>query len=363
MKQGSRRVEKLDAVRGIAALMVVIGHCGGLSLFGLVEHPMFRWLEVLWDGESAVIMFFLLSGYVLALQLGSSSPPGFWQYLTRRVFRVWPAFAVTVVLAWLVLVTMGIPVDAGPQHGEPSIPDWHDLVGNLLMIGNEYAINPPVWSLYVEMRLSVVFPLLFVLATRVSAFWAVVVSLILSVGLSRAVHWPVPELFRSFASSSRYIILFVIGAVLAQAGNPFERAFVTIGAPLKSVLLGIALACLLYRFVVVDGQMLPLAGYVRWCGVALLFVFCLYSDWAAKLLNHRIPLFLGSVSYGVYLTHFPILLCVKRLVGGAFVAYAVVLGSILAGWAINKFVEQPMIKAGRRVSAKLPSPAGLKEMR
>ena len=363
MEQVSRRVAKLDAVRGIAALMVVIGHCGGLSLFGLAEQPLFRWLEVLWDGESAVIMFFLLSGYVLALQLGSPAPPGFWQYVTRRVFRIWPAFVVTVVLAWLVFVTLGIPVDAGPQHGAPRIPDWPDLVSNLLMIGNEYAIDPPVWSLYVEMRLSVVLPLLFVLAKRASAFWAVVLSLILSVCLSRAVHWPVPEFFQSIASSSRYIVLFVAGAVLAQAGNPFEKAFQTSGTPLKSVLLGIALACLFYRFVVVNGQILPLAGYVRWCGVALLFVFCLYSEGAAKLLNHSIPLFLGSVSYGVYLTHFPILLCVKRLVGGPFVIYLVVLGSILAGWVINQFVEQPMIKAGRRVSAKLPSSDGLMGMR
>jgi peptidoglycan/LPS O-acetylase OafA/YrhL len=296
-------------------------------------------------------MFFLLSGYVLSLQLGSSNPPHFWQYLVRRVFRIWPAFAVTVVLAWLVFVTLGIPVDAGSQHGPPRIPDLPDLVSNLLMIGNEYAIDPPVWSLFVEMRLSVVFPLLFVLARSVSAFWAAVLSLMLSVCLSRAVHWPVPEFFQSIASASRYIVLFVVGAVLAQAGNPFEKAFAGIGAIWRHALLALAMACLLYRFVEINGRTLPQAGYIRWLGTTLLFVFCLYWKPMEPVLNKRIMLFLGRVSYGVYLTHFPILLCAQKLFSGSFLTCLVVLSSILAGWGLNNWVEQPMIGVGRRLSS------------
>lgn len=351
MTQSLQRVAKLDSVRGLAALMVVIGHCGGLSLFGLVENPSFRWLAILWDGESAVIMFFLLSGYVLSLQLGSATPPNFWQYLVRRVFRIWPAFAVTVVLAWLLYVTLGILVDAGPQHGAPRIPDWHDLVSNLLMIDNEYAIDPPVWSLYVEMRLSAVFPLFFLLTRRVSAIGALLVSLILSIGLSRAVHWPLPEFVLSLASASRYIVLFVVGAVLAQAGNPVAKAFSAMGAIWRHALLALAIACLLYRFVEINGRTLPLAGYMRWLGTTLLFVFCLYWKPMEPALNKGIMLFLGRVSYGVYLTHFPILLCAQKLVSGSFLTCLVVLSSILAGWGLNKWVEQPMIGVGRRLSS------------
>jgi peptidoglycan/LPS O-acetylase OafA/YrhL len=351
MEQVSRRVAKLDSVRGIAALMVVIGHCGGFSFFGLADSPSFRWLAILWDGESAVVMFFLLSGYVLSLQLGSPAPPNFWQYLVRRVLRIWPAFAVTVVLAWLVFVTLGIPVDAGHHHGAPRIPGWHDLVSNLLMIGNEYAIDPPVWSLYVEMRLSVVFPLFFLLTKRVSAIWALLLSLMLSIVLSRAVHWPLPEFVLSLASTSRYIVLFVVGAVLAQAGNPVEKAFVGMGAILRYALLALALTCLLYRFVEINGQMLPLAGYIRWLGTTLLFLFCLYWKPMEPVLNKKMLLFLGRVSYGVYLTHFPILLCAKRLVSGSLLTSLVVVSSILAGWGLNKWVEQPMIGVGRRLSS------------
>lgn len=353
IKQSSKRNETLDAVRGIAALMVVVGHCGGLTLFGLAEIPAFRWLDILWHGESAVIMFFLLSGYVLALQLGSEAPPTYSQYLIRRVMRIWPAFAVTVVLSWALFIFNQIPVDAGPQHGTPRIPTWSDLLSNLFMYGNEFAINPPVWSLYVEMRLSIVFPLLFMFTSRVGALGALLASLIASVGLSRVVHWPLPDFFISLASASRYIVLFVAGAVLAQVGNPVEKTFTKMGSKMKGFVLALSLACLLYRFVIINGQVLPLAGYVRWCGVALLFVFCLYSPGAKRLLGHRLPLFLGRVSYGVYLTHFPILLCAKRLTSGGSLTLLVVGASVLAGWGISQWIEQPMIGIGRKLASKI----------
>lgn len=349
MASPTLRIGKLDSVRGVASLMVVVGHCGGL--ISPSEPSDYWWMALLWDGQSAVVMFFLLSGYVLALQLGSERCPTFRQYLIRRFMRIWPAYIVVIMATWVLFVVAAVPIDAGPNHGPPQVPNWNDLVNNLFMYKDEYAIDPPVWSLYVEARLSLVFPLLFLLTRRLSAVWAILISMVLSAGLSRMVHWQMPDLVASFASAGRYTVLFVGGAVLAQVGNPIERSWRATGPVVRAIALGIAIACLLYRFASVDGIGLPFANYVSWCGVGILFVFCLYSPSAEKLLTVAPLFFLGRVSYGVYLSHFPIMLGAQKLVSGSLLTLVVATSSILVGWGINEWIERPTIRMGRRISA------------
>lgn len=174
-----QRIGKLDSIRGIAALVVLTGHCGppaGVDASGLVF-----WLPIFWDGESAVVMFFLLSGYVLALQLRSPKRPTYAGFLIRRFMRIWPPFAVTIVLTYLILSALGLPAEPDTIHrGVSRMATVGDLLQNLLFMGNPYAINSPVWSLFVEMRLSIAFPLLFLIAYRLDFFTALVVSTALS---------------------------------------------------------------------------------------------------------------------------------------------------------------------------------------
>jgi len=77
------RLHHLDAIRGIAALSVAVGHVLG-------TFPNFEfWTPIL--GRPAVTLFFLLSGYVLGKSLsGSEGNPmvDFVSYSVRRVFRL-----------------------------------------------------------------------------------------------------------------------------------------------------------------------------------------------------------------------------------------------------------------------------------
>lgn len=347
---GYNRISKLDSVRGIAALMVVIGHCHGISLFGLEDHSFFWWLPALWDGESAVLMFFILSGYVLALQLDGPKRPSLPQYLARRFLRIWPPFAVVIVLAFGVLFWTQTAVDAGVQNGAPRVPHLKDLWENLLMIGNPYAIDPPVWSLYVEMRLSLVFPLVFWLSRRFQFLEAMLVGLAVSVLLSHTIHWRMPEMLLSLAEASRFVVLFVLGAALARPGNPVQLLYGRLHPTAKAGCLVVAVACLAYRFLPVAWP-LPFSGYVRWIGVGWLYICCLYSSVAERLLSHRPLHFLGRVSYGVYLTHFPLMLLISGGQPTTWTTLLILAASLTAGTVVNILVEQPMAQLARKVPA------------
>lgn len=343
------RILKLDAVRGVAALMVVIGHCGGATIYGLTENPCFWWLSCVGDGASAVVMFFLLSGFVLALQLDGPNRPSYRGFLVRRFLRIWPAFALTLVLSLVALRWSGTLVDSGQPKVPPAMPGYPELLQNLLMVGSPYTVDPPVWSLYVEARLSVIFPLLLLLARRFSMGGAILASMLISLPLIRLVHSDLPDFFISLAEASRYMVLFVIGACLAKSENPVAvLLYGRLSRAAKVALLALAIACIVYQFCPFAPS-LPGLGYLNWLGVVLLFVFCLYSKLAEGWLNRRPLLFLGKVSYGVYLVHYPLMLLLKQHVSSTWLT-AVVLGlSIAAGWAINRWVEQPAIALGRRL--------------
>ena len=330
-------------------MMVLLGHCGGPFALGVPQNPNLWWLQVLSDGESAVVTFFLLSGFVLALQLRGSEHLSYTSFILRRILRIWPAYAAVIILAFATAHCTETPVDAGPHIGPPTMPTGKDLAQNLLMSGNPYAIDPPAWSLYVEARLSVIFPLMYLCVVRLRMAWAIFLATVLSALLSRPVHWDLPRILLSFAEASRYIVLFVIGACLSRPGNAVSILYQRLPMAAKTAGFAIALLFVAVKFYPAE-KPLPGAAYLGWLGVVLLFVFCLNSKRAEVLLDRCPLLFLGRISYGVYLVHYPVIqLLHKTLSSMAFVG-SVLVTSILAGWAINRWVEEPCIMFGRRLT-------------
>jgi peptidoglycan/LPS O-acetylase OafA/YrhL len=345
--QNKPRIGKLDSVRGVAAVMVLVGHCGGLP-FNLSASGLFFWIGIFWDGSDAVVMFFLLSGYVLALQLDNPSRPTSVGFLIRRVMRIWPAFAVTLVFAYVILSGLGIPAGSGTaEHAASRVPTFGDLQQNLLMIGNSFAIDGPAWSLYVEMRLSIVFPLLFLFARRLNIFYAILISVALSVLGSRLVHWNMPEFLISLADASRFICLFVVGALLIRPDNVIASVYRRMSHWARAAGFIFAVFCLVYRFIPIA---MPAQNYVPWIGVTMIFIYCLYSEVADRLLTQGSLLFMGRISYGLYLVHYPILQVVNAYIPKRFSLLLVLPLSILIGWIINVWIEQPMIRIGRKLS-------------
>src|SRR5579864_3973183 len=97
------RIDKLNSIRGIAAMAVVFGHCwGSLAppapgswLFYVAASP----LALLRDGIDAVVVFFVLSGLVLAPPFLRTPPRRYWPFVIRRICRIWIPYAVVLTVA------------------------------------------------------------------------------------------------------------------------------------------------------------------------------------------------------------------------------------------------------------------------
>ena len=348
------RLQKLDAVRGIAALMVVVAHCCGGRLSEIVVGLHLWPLQIFWDAFGAVSMFFILSGYVLALQINSHKVTTYSGFVVRRFFRIWPAFAVVIILtSMLFLAARYIELqmaDVSPLL-LPSV-NTYSVLANLLMIGEQNAIDPPVWTLYVEMRVSLLFPLIMILVCRANLYVAVFVGLAYSVLVSRLVHAGLGPAIDEFADTSRFVWLFVIGAALAVPNNPIVRAFDKLNGSARAMILILGICIVLYQ----DAPW-PLLGrnYISSLGVVLIFLVCLRSPTAERLLDRPILLFLGRISYGLYLVHYPIVVFVLGTTAlPHLVATAIIIpASIVAAWALFVLVERPMMDLGRNLSTRM----------
>jgi peptidoglycan/LPS O-acetylase OafA/YrhL len=179
----------LDLVRGVAALVVVLGH-GRNFLFAdykeLSYHPL--WVSIPYlltkGGHQSVIVFFVLSGYLISGSVFRMVKQGTWSwttYLTQRAVRLW-----VVLLPALLLSTLwdrlGLALHLAPALYRSSAPNHMGtavasqlsppiFLQNLFFLQGltapTFGSDAPLWSLANEFWYYLLFPLgLFALARR-----------------------------------------------------------------------------------------------------------------------------------------------------------------------------------------------------
>ncbi|MFE7638772.1 acyltransferase family protein [Kitasatospora sp. NPDC057518] len=139
----SARLGWLDALRGVAALAVAMHHFG---LLGKIPHAdrVPRQLDL---GFFGVMLFFLVSGYIIPASLERRGDVrAFW---TGRLFRIYPAVAVTIVVSLLVLPRGGQIVQSFPfDHPVLSLAANGLLLQDLVGVPSAIGV---MWSLTYEM--------------------------------------------------------------------------------------------------------------------------------------------------------------------------------------------------------------------
>jgi peptidoglycan/LPS O-acetylase OafA/YrhL len=340
------RISSLDGLRGIAALVVVIGHS-----IGAVRSP---------PGIAgpSVILFFVLSGYCLAASaLRGDRLSDRAQFYVRRIFRIHPPFVAALLIAWLAShVAWSGPCCAGLS---PWILNFthlsrsaSELVPHLFFPGTAQNLMPVGWTLEVEMIFSILLPL-FVLIAR-EGHWSLALGLAL---------WALFQREPAY-SEQVYAIHFVVGILLYEASGRIAAAMNRAPrlAPLVLALTAIYGTLAGMKFVPVQWNVFV------WPGVSTLLstsLFALAISSAAftiaavhlssirGLLEWRPIAFLGRVSYSLYLLHFTVLLLGVRMVEEPLTdlelvgfILGVVVASTIAAVAMVRFVELPSIQAG-----------------
>ncbi len=141
------KLAKLDALRGFASIYVLLHHVAtGLVIFGIPVGLILKF------GQEAVILFFLLSGFVIQYSFTHAKDKRFPTYFMKRFTRIYIPLIFVFVLSYILLsLQEGIWVD----------PHWKNLLLNFLMlqdipslkpavIAEPYMNNAPLWSLSYE---------------------------------------------------------------------------------------------------------------------------------------------------------------------------------------------------------------------
>ena len=365
-----RRAAGLDGLRALAALSVVCFHVW-LYRFPDPTHVRRSGLldDVLSDFRLGLILFFVLSGYLLyrgfaRAALRGDAPVDLTVYALRRAARILPAYYLamlgTFVLLWGAGGTPGVRLPGG---GDLAL---FAFFGQNYSTHTILTFNPVTWTLCLEVLFYALLPLLGAIGYRWSRGRARRQAALLAGLIGFGVAWNAGVYLlggNMLATKAlpAYLPYFALGMLLALW---VERAMARHGEPPRAGS-GTTLALLLAGAgaVVCNGvwhaSAAPLlAGALQnlpaGVGFATLLAAVVVGRGPATAWIHARPLaMVGLVSYGVYLWHVPLMLFGVRLgvLPHAFVPrlVAVLIPALLAGTASWLLVERVMLARASRV--------------
>jgi peptidoglycan/LPS O-acetylase OafA/YrhL len=298
------RLASLDALRGVAALAVVLFHvCIPL---GVIAAP---------NGYLAVDFFFLLSGYVLAHAYAARLRPGRAAWFFRvRLARLYP-----VALLGVLMGVGGAAIRYAPWlHGSGAVEFAATAAANLLILPLGrlsyaqdhplFAFNAPVWSLFWELAVNAVYGAVApILDGRVLTALVALAGLAVAViGLRHGSLQAGAEAASFGAGAARVGYSFFCGVALNRLLKP--RPDHAHPGPLLAAAL---LAAVLLSPMVIDSRIYDPVMVLLAFPVVLLLALRGEPRGATR----RLALFVGDVSYPLYATHFPIMQLFLHFVG------------------------------------------------
>jgi peptidoglycan/LPS O-acetylase OafA/YrhL len=363
-----KRYKQLDALRGLAAFTVVLSHFALLTPPAFLRHLPWR---MLCGGREAVILFFTLSGFVLALQIYGTRRLSFGEFVIRRICRIYLPYVAAVAFAY-VCYTYCYRGDV-PWAGEWFNLLWPSSLANVSLAQHllfvlpfeTYHLDPIIWSLVYEMRISLLFMPIVFFVFSVPAWQALGAAASLSIAACiYAAQTNHPLLQASgdaeWLPTLHYLLMFVTGAVLARHRDAIAS---WLSSKRGAAWLLPAGSLVLYE---VAGRLAILSSAVArvylfdWlimlsvCGI-IASAFALPRF--ARLLELPPLPFLGKISYSLYLYHAIVLFAVVHLVGnrlGAPLTLAIVAVLIVpVSYVGYVLVEHPGMRLGSRLSRKL----------
>lgn len=364
-----RRLEFLDALRGLAAVYVVIYH------MLLIPQPHLtapRWAEKFaMAGGTGVTLFFIVSAfslyYTMPLRLKERNPT--FSFYLHRYFRIAPLFYFLIVVtlirdAW----TFGV------THSAVDVLASVSFVFNLLPAGQEGFVWAG-WTIGVEMVFYALFPLIF---SRIKStghgiaffFGCLMLWLMIQLVLDYLV---LPEGWKQSIlqwSTFRHFPIFAVGILgyhgymWFHARNPDPGTCRSVGAALSWA--GVfGFAALLQGWLPnVFGDSYYWQGIVFGC----LFMGLALCPWRGMV--NTVTRYLGKISYSVYLNHTtvvyflaPAYYWLYRNSPSLTVSF---LGSLLLTFAVvvplseltYRLIEEPGIKLGRKIASRLKARHG-----
>ncbi|MFD1810853.1 acyltransferase family protein [Rhodococcus gannanensis] len=333
----------IQGLRAVAVGAVVLYHAG------------MPWLT---GGYVGVDIFFVVSGFLigghLLGELGRTGSISVWDFYGRRIRRLMPA-SILVVLATLLLTRLFVPplgfVDVAKDGAASALAVanmWFAVTGTDYLANEAPSVFQHYWSLGVEEQFYVVFPLFLLLVCRVlrggrkvlvAAVWsATVASFVLCVALTESDQ---PLAFFSLPTRA-----WELGAGVCLA--MFVPQLTTLGPRVAAMLQWAGLAVLMGTIVTFD-HATTFPGFLAAVPAlgTLLYIAggCSQPEGRPRaFMENRAMLFIGTISYSLYLWHWPLLIIpvmysTRHLGPGE--AVGLVILAVVAATLTERYVERP----------------------
>ena len=287
-------------------------------------------------GMSAVLIFFVLSGYWVAAMWAetySKTRSAYLTFVMSRIWRVAPDFALCSVISWALLIWRGdAPEDVGGL--------MHQIFSNIMILGYNslpYQANIPGWSLDVEMQFYLIAPVVIFLVSkniRILAIFVLITILSQWLGGSSTV--------------APFLIFFAIGVASAAYDLKPERALAY--RSLYATLATLFICAALFVKDVALGE-LHGADLIAFSSKTNMLIAIMMTPWAlytTRQKSGKIDRMFGDLSYVFYLLHWSILGTLKTGEGSYANRFLLCLEALVvifaASYAIWRFFDRPLNK-------------------
>ncbi|TXK72270.1 acyltransferase [Paenibacillus sp. N3.4] len=369
-----RRYEELDSLRGLAALCVVFFHMYQVIPTNKLLKIIFEYspLRLLISGGESVILFFVLSGFVLALPYFNNKQSNYFSFIIKRICRIYfPYLFALIVVIWCreLFYVGNLKALSGWINSFWSAPvNIQVIQTHLLMLGTFLSnLNPVLWSLVHEMRISIIFPFLMLLLVRLD--WKKGLGLSALVSVMAIVLYSVfkpGDTGTEYVATLNYTAMFTIGALLAKYKSNIANKFNLLTNKIK--ILGLAFGLFAYLFAhpsfaikaFIYKDISPFYRTIidSWfvtVGAVILIIFAINSILMSRVLKNYFVNFLGKISYSLYLIHVVVILTMLQSLNGRVPISIILPGSLIVSFVIavlmHFLIEKPSISLGKMLTS------------
>ena len=335
-------ISGLDAVRALAVILVLIDHFWVFDYLS-GEHPQ--------TGSLGVMIFFVLSGFLITSMLlkeyrqtGNIALGNFYR---RRAYRIFPNFYCCWILTTVVYCLCGT---FNWKHAALSFFYLMDYARGLAPLSVQPGMHMWVsWSLAVEEKFYLLWPLLLLILLKRPNLIRMLVSIILGQWVYRAVmawHFHVSDayLYNTFDMRADALLVGCLLAMMVENDRIrllccelLRRQWVSALAPLALVLMAVVAAPSNKAVALVLWSMQPLI-------VAVMLLQAVY--WGAKswtFTGHATVRWIAQLSYALYLYH-PLASQIVKVVGMRHLGYPAVILTLIMAPASYYLVERPFMR-------------------
>lgn len=343
----------ITGMRALAALAVIFIHAGGAGLRELGESAN-NFVEL---GRSGVYVFFVISGFSVAQSLISSN--GYFDYLNKRIWRIAPLY-----YFWI-LATVALSVTAvyWQERFDVEVDVYNLLMHFSFLSFLDYKIASSImgveWSISIEVFWYLFMPVLLLLSRRKLVLLAmIVVSAIIHKKVEKHAGWLPLSLEEArlavYWSPLPYLFSFCLGVAAFRV----RESYPVPGKFGDFILL--TSFCLIVAYCIFPEALREIFRsdffMMSWISFALIVSGSRRSFLFSSFLGNKYLIFVGSISYGLYLSHMPVINLIVRCFPelssnkSVFFMLAVVISCVVSFVTFHA-IEKPGGLIGRKIGS------------